>query len=102
MIDVGDANWWMATMSVLSLIGLLLALVIVFKAFRGYRQNDDRGMFLLALGLFLLLLAPFPVGLATTVLFEETVEVEMALSVVQQLLRISGLATILASMYVRR
>lgn len=102
MIDFGTPFWWRTVIPALSMLALLLALVIVLKAVRGYRQNRDRRMLLLAAGLFLLLLAPIPVELAAVFLFEESVEGEIAVSVLQQVLRVAGMATILASMYVRR
>lgn len=103
MIDAGATDLWLHyVMPALSAIALVLALVIVLKAVRGYRQNDDRAMLLLATGLFLLLLAPLLVGLGTFVLFDETVHTDIARSTVQQLFRIAGMVAILASMYVRR
>ena len=102
MIDFGNPLWWRTVLPALSLLALVLALVIVLKAVRGYRQNNDRAMFLLAVGLFLLLLAPIPVELSAVLLLDETIEGEIAVSVIQQLFRVAGMVAILGSMYVRR
>lgn len=105
MIDGIDVSWtWMFTSgyALLSIVALVLAVVIVGKAIRGYRQNDDRAMLWLATGLFLLVLAPIPVELASTLAFEGVVEVQMAGDLLERLLRIAGLGCILASMYVTR
>lgn len=102
MIDFSNPLWRRTVPAVLSLIALLLALVIVVKAIRGYRQNNDRGMFLLAIGLFLVFLAPIPVELSATLFFDETIEGTVVMTILQQLFRVAGMVVILASMYVRR
>ena len=86
----------------LAILSLLLAVVIVAKAVRGYRQNDDPAMLLLAVGLFLLVLAPIITELTVIVFISEAIEAQVAVNVLGHVLRIAGLGAILASMYVPR
>ena len=102
MIETPPPILWRTVLPALSLIALVLAIVIVLKAVRGYRQNDDRRMLLLAVGLFLILLAPIPVELSATFLLEDTLATTVGVDLASQLLRIAGMVAILGSMYVRR
>lgn len=91
-----------SAVSVLAVIALALATIIVVKAFRGYQQNNDPAMLLLAGGLFLLVLAPTLIELTTALAFEESIDRLIVMNILQHLLRIAGLGAILASMYVGR
>lgn len=85
---------------VFSIIALLLAAIIVIKAFRGYRQNNDTAMLLLAGGLFLLVLAPVTVELMAAIVLDETIELQIVVEILRHVFRIAGLGAILASMYI--
>ena len=93
---------WTIAINVLAILSLLLAVVIVAKAVRGYRQNDDPAMLLLAVGLFLLVLGPIIAELTVIVFISEALEAQLAVNALGHVLRIGGLGAILASMYVPR
>lgn len=92
------------------LVGLctwLVVFVIVGKAVRGYRQRGSRPMLLLAVGLLLLTVVPNlysgglelygPLGAD-----DVSAQTKLLAHIGEQLLRLFGAVSILASLYVRR
>ena len=80
----------------------VVALVIVWKAARAYQQNSDRGMALLAGGMFFLVVAPIIIDLLLMSAIEPTSASEIVgWRLAEQLFRFTGIVTILASIYVR-
>jgi hypothetical protein len=78
-------------------IGLLTALVgllIAYQAYRGYRRNDSRPMFFIAVGFVLTIGLPF-VMLVPTILFGQNETAAAALVVVSNLSTLVGLGCIL-------
>lgn len=90
---------------------MLGVLVVVGKAAIAYRQHDSRPMLLLAVGLFLLLIAPPGFEIAAEAVIEGSTESAASdsptigtlgtLMLVEQLIRLSGIAALLSSLYVR-
>lgn len=79
-----------------------VALVIVWKATRAYRQNSDRWMALLAGGTFLLVVAPIVIDVLLVSAVEPTSASGIAgWRTAEQLFRFAGIVTILASICVR-
>jgi len=87
-------------------------LVVVGKAAVAYRQHDSRPMLLLGAGLFLVLIAPPAFEAAAGALFDgtamgrigaspPTASTVFALVLVEELLRLAGVAALLGSLYVR-
>ena len=86
-----------------TMLASLLALIIVFQAYRGYRRNQSRRMLYLAVGLALITVAPFALSLVFTVIAPALESGPFLLSSVlplaTRLLEIAGLALILYSLY---
>jgi len=88
-----------------TLIAMMLALYIVFQAFRGYRRNDSQRILFLAIGLALLTLAPFALSilgasLGNSLGFGPRLYT-FYLPVASRLLEICGLGCILYSLFIR-
>ncbi|AFZ74219.1 DUF7521 family protein [Natronobacterium gregoryi] len=62
VVRIGEASpFELLTVASLFLVALL-GTIIAYQAYRGYRRNDARSMFYLAIGLLLLTLCPFLVN----------------------------------------
>jgi len=95
---------WVNVSVVVGLVSVLIALAIVVKAVRGYRQRGSTPMLLLAVGLVFLTLVP-PLYRFVLVLWigdpssgSEALLVEIG----EDLFQLVGLVSILASLYVER
>lgn len=90
----------------LTLAALVLGLIIVFQAYRGYRRHDSEPMLYLATGLFLLTVVPFVISVAFTSIasaFEfGPLAFTYGLPIVSRLVELVGLGCIVYSLYVQR
>jgi hypothetical protein len=110
MTSAGTLSLLMSLVQGLIVVGTL---VVVGKAAVAYRQHDSRPMLLLAAGLFLVLIAPPAFEAAVGALFDGTLPTGrmggtpptaatvLSLVLVEELLRLAGVAALLGSLYVR-
>jgi len=110
MTSAGTLAMLMSLVQGLIVVGTL---VVVAKAAVAYRQHDSRPMLLLAVGLFLVLIAPPAFEAAVSALFGGTLPTRrmggspptaatvLSLVLVEELLRLAGVAALLGSLYVR-
>lgn len=88
----------------ITLVAMMLALYIVFQAFRGYQRNDSQRILFLAIGLSLLTLAPFALSILGASL-DNSLGLgprlyTFYLPVASRLLEICGLGCILYSLFI--
>lgn len=92
-------------MTVLWLTGGLLSLAVVCHAYRGYRRNDGRPMFWLAVASVLLFVAPTPLNIGLGVLVSDEsmtgAAVSDAISLIGGTPKIGGLLRVLYALYGR-
>ncbi|ELY87289.1 hypothetical protein C483_18398 [Natrialba hulunbeirensis JCM 10989] len=74
----------------------LFGTVIAYQAYRGYRRNDARSMFYLAVGLLLLTLCPFVLNVVLNTL---TATDRIVTVFAENLSRLLGLVAIMYSLY---
>lgn len=89
--------WWIANYVLI----LTLSLIIVYQAYRGYRQNGSRPLLFLALGVVLLTIAPAVVTILSSP-FVSTPTFGSVISPLTGSIRVAGLASIIYSIYGRR
>jgi hypothetical protein len=80
---------------------VVLSLVIVYQAYRGYRRHESRPMLFLALGVVLLTIVPAIVSLVT-VRYVSAVTYGATIAPLIQSIRVIGLGSIVYSLYGRR
>ena len=87
----------------LTLLAIAASVFIVFQAYRGSRRNDSRRMLFLAVGLALLTVVPFSLSLVWTAVGRSLALGPRAytfyLPVATRLVELSGLATLVYSLY---
>ena len=99
---LGNPHWLWDLRTILIIGTVIIALVIVAKAGKVYHQHADRGMLVLGVGLFLLVVAPQLAGWLMPMVYEISTSTDAALwRVVIESLRFAGMVTILGSLYVR-
>lgn len=84
-----------------TLLAGLLGLLIVVQAYRGYRRNDSKRMFYLAVGFTFITLVPFAASLVGAALEPSMQAISMMplLPLISRLFEIIGLSVILYSLY---
>lgn len=89
-----DVPEWVVLISQLSqIVVTILGVLIAYTAYKGYRRNDSRPMFFIAVGFALAIGLPFL--LVLVVLFLQSSTAATVVSLVSRLLTLVGLACIL-------
>lgn len=89
-------DWVIMFQQVTQILSVVIGVFIAYQAFRGYRRNDSRPMFFIALGFVLVLAVPFIIFLVYGVV----PGVPIALVVLtSQLSQVSGLLAILYALW---
>lgn len=90
----------------LTLVALLLGLIIVFQAYRGYRRHGSEPMLYLAAGLLLLTVVPFVISVGVTSVADALELGPLAFSyglpIASRIVELAGLACIVYSLYMQR
>lgn len=89
----------------LTLVAMMMGLIIVFQAYRGYRRNKSDPMLYLALGLVFVTIAPFLLSLIFTISSEfislGSFAFAYTLPILSRCAEVIGLSCILYSLYMR-
>lgn len=80
---------------------LILSLIIIYQAYRGYRRNGSRPLLFLALGVVLLTIAPTVVTIVSSA-FVSPATFGSVVSPLTGSIRVAGLISIIYSIYGRR
>ena len=96
VVRVDEATLFeLLTVATLFLVALF-GTVIAYQAYRGYRRNDARSMFYLAVGLLLLTLFPF---LINVIVNTATAADQIVTVFLENVSRLAGLLAITYSLY---